>query len=315
MPQPALQVRGLVKSFADREVVHNVSFNVENGTCVGLLGPNGAGKSTILSIIAGLLHPDAGTVLVHGETLTGDLNPSKRLLGLVPQELALYDELTARANLELFGALYGLRKGDLQQAIDAALKTAGLSERANDRVQTFSGGMKRRLNLTSSLLHQPRILLLDEPTVGVDPQSRNALFDIVEGLVRSGTTVVYTTHYMEEVERLCERVVIIDQGKVMADGRVSDLKSRGRSQKRVVLEFHLPLIPELQSELLQLQPRSQLRIEGQRLTLDTQDLEAATIAALNLAQAHGNRCRSIHSEEPDLEHIFLELTGSNLRDA
>src|SRR5207302_6227800 len=193
---------------------------------VGLLGPNGAGKTTTVSMIAGLLTPDAGEVLIGGKRLAGDTDPAKRKVGLVPQDLALYDELSARDNLRFFGALYGLRGAALERAIGAAIDLVGLGDRLRDRVKTFSGGMKRRLNLAAGLLHDPDILLLDEPTVGVDPQSRNAIFDNLETLKQRGKALLYTTHYMEEAERLADRIVVIDHGKVIADDTLAGLTGR-----------------------------------------------------------------------------------------
>ncbi|MGE3959029.1 MAG: ABC transporter ATP-binding protein [Vicinamibacterales bacterium] len=211
-----LEVRAVRKTYGALVAVDAVSFTLGPGEVVGLLGPNGAGKTTTVSIIAGLVPPTAGQVLIDGEPLAGDTDPKKRRIGLVPQDLALYDELSALANLRFFGALYNLPVATLEPAIDDALRLVGLSERANDRVHTFSGGMKRRLNLAASLLHDPDILLLDEPTVGVDPQSRNAIFDNLETLKARGKALLYTTHYMEEVERLADRVVIVDHGRVVA---------------------------------------------------------------------------------------------------
>lgn len=211
-----LEVRGLRKTYGDVVAVHDVSFVVSAGEVLGLLGPNGAGKSTTVAMIAGLIAPVSGQVLVHGAPLSGDTDPKKRRIGLVPQDLALYDELTALDNLRFFGALYGLESTALQASIDSVLQLVGLADRARDRVHTFSGGMKRRLNLAAGLLHDPDILLLDEPTVGVDPQSRNAIFSNLETLKARGKALLYTTHYMEEVERLADRVVIIDHGRVIA---------------------------------------------------------------------------------------------------
>jgi ABC-2 type transport system ATP-binding protein len=204
--------------------VRDVSFTVAAGELVGLLGPNGAGKTTTVSMIAGLSTPDEGEVLIQGTRLSGDADPRKRTIGLVPQDLALYDELTALDNLRFFGALYGLQGAALQRAIDGTLDLVGLKGRERDRVKTFSGGMKRRLNLAASLLHDPDILLLDEPTVGVDPQSRNAIFDNLEALRRRGKALLYTTHYMEEAERLCDRIVIVDHGKVVASDTLAGIE-------------------------------------------------------------------------------------------
>jgi ABC-2 type transport system ATP-binding protein len=221
-----LDIRGVRKSFGSTVAVDDVSFTVERGQLVGLLGPNGAGKTTTVSMIAGLAEPDRGDVLIDGRALGDDTDPAKRRLGLVPQELALYDELTARDNLRFFGALYHLTGRALDGAIASALDLVGLTERARDRVKTFSGGMKRRLNLAASLLHDPDLVLLDEPTVGVDPQSRNAIFDNLERLKRRGKALLYTTHYMEEAERLADRIVVIDHGTVVADDTVDRLRSR-----------------------------------------------------------------------------------------
>ena len=219
-----LNVKALRKTFGTLIAVHDVSFSIGEGQLVGLLGPNGAGKTTTVSIIAGLLTPDRGEVLVAGRRLAGDTDPSKRKIGLIPQELALYDELTALDNLRFFGALYDLSGVALARAIRAALDLVGLADRVGDRVKTFSGGMKRRLNLAAGLLHDPDILLLDEPTVGVDPQSRNAIFDNLRALKARGKALLYTTHYMEEAERLADRVVVIDHGKVIADDTLVGLQ-------------------------------------------------------------------------------------------
>ena len=212
-----LEVSGVSKSYGDRAALSGVSFTLGAGAVLGLLGPNGAGKSTAVNIIAGILQPDCGEVRVAGHRLSGDADSVKRLIGFVPQDLALFDELSALDNLRLCGALYGLVGARLAERIAAVLELVRLSDRRADAVRTFSGGMKRRLNIAAALLHEPRLLLLDEPTVGVDPQSRNAIFDNLETLRRAGLALIYTTHYMEEAERLCDRVVIIDHGRVLAD--------------------------------------------------------------------------------------------------
>jgi ABC-2 type transport system ATP-binding protein len=221
-----LTVTHLRKSFGTVLAVDDVSFSVASGQILGLLGPNGAGKTTTVSMVAGLLTPERGEVLVAGQRLAGDTDPAKRRIGLVPQDLALYDELSARDNLRFFGALYSLTGRALDTAIGRVLTLVGLADRARDAVKTFSGGMKRRLNLAAGLLHDPDILLLDEPTVGVDPQSRNAIFDNLEMLKAEGKALLYTTHYMEEVERLADRIVIVDHGTVVADDTLAGLRSR-----------------------------------------------------------------------------------------
>src|SRR5499427_9117092 len=221
-----LTVKNLRRSFGPLVAVNDVSFSIGRGELVGLLGPNGAGKTTTVSMAAGLLTPDRGEVLIAGHRLAGDTDPAKRRIGLVPQDLALYDELSARDNLRFFGALYGLRGRALDDAIRSALELVELADRARDAVKTFSGGMKRRLNLAAGLLHDPDILLLDEPTVGVDPQSRNAIFDNLETLKQHGKALLYTTHYMEEAERLADRIVVIDRGRVVADDTLEGLRTR-----------------------------------------------------------------------------------------
>jgi ABC-2 type transport system ATP-binding protein len=221
-----LEIRRLQKTFGALVAVDDVSFAVEPGRLVALLGPNGAGKTTTVSMIAGLMTPNRGDVLVDGQRLRGDTDPVKRKIGLVPQDLALYEELTAHDNLRFFGALYGLTGRELRRAMAGALGLVGLTNRQGDAVKTFSGGMKRRLNLAAGLLHDPDILLLDEPTVGVDPQSRNAIFDNLEELKGKGKALLYTTHYMEEAERLADRIVVIDHGRVIADDTLLGLHAR-----------------------------------------------------------------------------------------
>ena len=218
-----LEIRCLRKRFGSLLAVNDVSLTIEPGQILGVLGPNGAGKTTTVSMIAGLLTPDAGEIRIDGQLLAGDCDPAKRKIGLVPQDLALYEELTAQDNLRFFGALYSLTGAALDHAMAVALTLVGLGDRMRDRVKTFSGGMKRRLNLAAGLLHDPDILLLDEPTVGVDPQSRNAIFDNLEELRDRGKALLYTTHYMEEAERLADRLVIIDRGQVVASDTLAGL--------------------------------------------------------------------------------------------
>jgi ABC-2 type transport system ATP-binding protein len=221
-----LQVENLRKYYGTRKAVDGISFRVGQGETVGLLGPNGAGKTTAIAMICGIARPDSGQVTIGTAKLDVDAYALKRRVGLVPQDLALYEELSAWANLQLFGGLYGLDAATLRQRADAALHLVGLTDRRHDRVQSFSGGMKRRLNIAGALLHDPDLILLDEPTVGVDPQSRNAIFDNLLDLKRGGKTLLYTTHYMEEAERLCDRVLIIDHGRILADDTVTALKAR-----------------------------------------------------------------------------------------
>lgn len=232
-----LNVQGLTKRYGGRTAVDNISFRVERGETVGLLGPNGAGKTSTIATICGIARPDAGQVTLEGLPSDADAHQTKRRIGLVPQDLALYEELSAWANLQLFGGLFGLETALLKQRADEALELVSLSDRRHDRVASFSGGMKRRLNLAGALLHDPDLILLDEPTVGVDPQSRNAIFDNLEALKRRGKTLLYTTHYMEEAERLCERVLIMDHGHLLADAPTDSLKAAHGNLERAFISL------------------------------------------------------------------------------
>jgi ABC-2 type transport system ATP-binding protein len=236
-----LEVRGLVRRYGSRTAVDGVSLSVEAGEILGFLGPNGAGKTTTVSVVAGLLRAHGGEVRVGGERIERDDDPRKRRLGLVPQDLALHETLTAWENLRLFGGLQGLAGPRLRAAAGEVLALVGLSDRAHERVGRFSGGMKRRLNLAAGLLHDPELLILDEPTVGVDPQSRTFIFENLETLRARGKAILYTTHYLEEVERLCRRVVIVDQGRVVAQDRVEALRRGPGGEPRTLESAFLSL--------------------------------------------------------------------------
>ena len=216
MENEAITVRNLQKTYGSHPAVNGITFSIARGEIFGLLGPNGAGKTTTISMLSGLLEPSGGSVMVDGMDLAQNLARMKAKIGLVPQDLALYPTLSARDNLTFFAQIYGLRGKHLRQRVDAVLEMVQLADRADDPVDTYSGGMKRRINLAAGLLHQPDILFLDEPTVGVDPQSRNAIFESIQALNRGGLTILYTTHYMEEAQRLCHRVAIIDRGQIVA---------------------------------------------------------------------------------------------------
>jgi len=309
-----LEVKALKKSYGKVVAIDGINLRAGKGETIGLLGPNGAGKTTTVSIIAGLLRADSGEVLIDGNPLRGDTDPIKRQIGLVPQDMALYDELSALDNLVFFAALYELRGPKAKQAIRSALELVGLANRARDKVRTFSGGMKRRLNLAAALLHDPQILLLDEPTVGVDPQSRHAIFDNLETLKQRGKTLVYTTHYMEEAERLCDRIIIIDHGKVIADDTLSGLHRLLPVTNVLAIELESPdgfsaeplrALPEVESAELH---------EGV-LRVGVHNLAAGAPNILQWLTEHGYRYQHLASERPDLETVFLTLTGRSLRDS
>ena len=313
-----LEVKGLHKRYGDLVAVQEVSFTVRPGEAVGLLGPNGAGKTTTVSMIAGLVAPDAGEVRIEGGVVRGETDPIKRKMGLVPQDLALHDLLSARDNLALFGALYGMRGAELKRAMDSALDLVGLADRAKDRVSAFSGGMKRRLNMAGALLHDPAILLLDEPTVGVDPQSRNAIFDNLEELKRRGKTLVYTTHYMEEAERLCDRIVIVDHGKVIANDSLEAVRRLvpGVNVIEIEIENPGPTDPghsEWYGGLRALDGVDSAEWQGSLLRVTMRDLTETSPGVLEWLRAHGYRCLHLASQRADLETVFLTLTGRSVR--
>jgi ABC-2 type transport system ATP-binding protein len=315
-----LEVTDLRKSYGNLVAVDGLSLRAEPGETIGLLGPNGAGKTTTVSMIAGLLRPDSGKVLINGRPLSGDTDPLKQQIGLVPQDLALYDELSAGDNLAFFGALYGLDGATGKRPIAEALELVGLADRTRDKVKTFSGGMKRRLNLAAALLHDPQILLLDEPTVGVDPQSRNAIFDNLETLKKRGKTLVYTTHYMEEAARLCDRLVIIDHGKVVANDTLSGLLGLLPATNLLVVEIaDKELADALEKDLVtQLQDAPgvlTVELRSGALRIGVGDLSADAPRVLQWLVEHGYPYQHVVSERADLETVFLTLTGRSLRDS
>lgn len=311
-----LRVEDLHKRFGETIAVADVSFEVGEREIVGLLGPNGAGKTTTVSMVCGLVTPDAGQVLLDGQPIRGDTDPVKRTLGLVPQELALYEELSALENLRFFGALYGLDRAELAAAIASALELVGLSDRAADAVKTYSGGMKRRLNLAAALLHDPKVLILDEPTVGVDPQSRNAIFENLEQLRERGKSLIYTTHYMEEAERLCDRIVILDRGRVAANDTLRGLYRLLPATNRISIELEHSVDDGVWTDSLRSVPGvAEVEFHQGTLSVGTSDLVKAAPAVLGWLAAHGRPFSHIVTERSDLEGVFLSLTGRSLRDS
>ena len=306
-----LQAQGLRKSYGTRAAVVDVSLSVGAGEVLGLLGPNGAGKSTTVGMICGLTAPDAGTITLGGTTLAADAFAFKRRIGLVPQDLALFEDLPALANVEIFGALYDLPKATLKRRAAEVLEMVGLADRARDKPATFSGGMKRRLNIACALVHDPEVLLLDEPTAGVDPQSRNAIFDNLEALKRAGKALVYTTHYMEEAERLADRIVIIDHGKVVASGPLAELVRLLPAAQTLQIDLEGTLDAAL---IAALPGVKQVRLEGSRLTVGLDDLALGAQAVLQAVAAAGVGVRHLSSGRANLEDVFLALTGRQLRD-
>jgi ABC-2 type transport system ATP-binding protein len=311
MSVPLLDVIDVHKRYGPIVALDRVSFHVADGEMFGLLGPNGAGKTTLLSIISGLLQATSGAVRFLDPGLPPSDANVRRAIGIVPQELAIYLELSARENLRFFGELYGLRGSELRQRVDEVLTAVGLTERADGRADSFSGGMKRRLNLGIALMHRPRLLLLDEPTVGVDPQSRNHIFEEVRRLNGAGVTVLYTSHYMEEVQALCTRVGIIDRGRLVACETLPNLLRRVRS----VIRCRVVTIPPVLRERVKALPDVRVTESGGTLLeLECGDVQAVLprlLAALNESQAE---LQGLETAEPNLERVFFDLTKTALRD-
>ncbi|MGA8923554.1 MAG: ABC transporter ATP-binding protein [Candidatus Dormiibacterota bacterium] len=308
-----LECRGVRRHFGEIRAVDGVSFHVEPGETYGLLGPNGAGKTTTISMIAGLLAPDGGEVIVGGQPMTTRSIKLREMIGYVPQDLAIYPDLSGRENLVFFARLYGMSSSDAKKRASEVLETIGLSDRARDQTKKYSGGMKRRLNIGIGLLNRPKLLILDEPTVGVDPQSRNAILESVEELSTAGMAVLYTTHYMEEAERLCDRVGIIDHGKLIAEGTRHELVGLVGEQDRVTLSATGEVSKALQAlRALPWIHSADANAEGVELVVD--DARTRLPAILQEAAAAGVAIKSVEVAEPNLEAVFLHLTGRALRD-
>jgi ABC-2 type transport system ATP-binding protein len=331
-----LEVESLTKHYGDLVAVDGVSLTVPEGEVFGLLGPNGAGKTTLISMLTGVLTPTSGTARIGGYDLGSQLRQAKRLNGLVPQDLALYPTLSARANLSFFGRIYGLRGAQLRQRVDEVLDIVALRERADEPIERFSGGMKRRINIAAGLVHQPRLLFLDEPTVGVDPQSRNHIFESVRQLNRErGMTIVYTSHYMEEVEALCHRAAIIDQGRIIALDTIRNLIGQiGGGVVQVGLPAAADWYDALAAEVAELPGVQEASLvaaaeeapeEGQAedafapsagsmLRIITRQSQEALVGVIGLLNQRDVTLTSLEILEPNLESVFLHLTGKKLRE-
>lgn len=307
-----LEVEGLVKRFDDLTAVDGVSFTIGAGETYGLLGPNGAGKTTTISMVCGLLAPDDGTATIDGHAVGPRALDAKRRVGLVPQDLAVYPDLTGRENLEFFGRVQGMGRDRLRERVDTVLEVVDLADRQEDRVDTYSGGMKRRLNIAVGLLHEPTLLILDEPTVGVDPQSRNAILASVEALAGEGMSVLYTTHYMEEAERLCDRIGVVDEGRLIAEGTRRELVARLGEADRVRIDASGDL--SAAAAALAAQDGVDTAVPDDRgidLTVVDAGVRLPTLLAVVGRSA---TVAGVAIDEPDLEAVFLHLTGRALRE-
>jgi len=308
-----IQVKEISKSFGEIQALKGISFSIKKGEIFGLLGPNGAGKSTTINILNTLLKADSGEIVIDGLMTSQYQDECKIKLGVVPQEIALYEELSAFDNLMFWGSLYNISKSELKQRANKTLDLVGLSDRKNDTIKTYSGGMKRRINIASALLHNPMVLLMDEPTVGVDPQSRNRIFEVIEKLNSEGMTIIYTTHYMEEAERLCDSIAIIDEGEIAASGTLNELRTI--SKVKDILTIKLTNLESIDVSSLE---SSMTLIENNRtsntLKIECQDIGLQISSILSGIQGKGGIIESIDTQKANLETIFLKLTGKQLRD-
>lgn len=311
MLSPFLDIRQVRKNFKSFEALRGVSFSVASGELFGLLGPNGAGKTTLLSIVAGLSASNSGGVFLDGKPFDRTDLSARQIIGFGTQDLSLYGELTARENLRFFGRLYGLRGSDLTGRINEVLEFIGLQERADQRASTFSGGMKRRLNLGVAIVHRPRLLLLDEPTTGVDPQSRNHIFERVRNLNKQGTTIIYTSHYMEEVQALCPRIAILDRGQIIACDTVSSLLHTVEGSIRLKINGNFSAVVSMRVGNRWMRIAS---TSGNEIEIACRDVNGMAVQLINALKDNDVELIDWRTNEPTLEQVFLHLTATDLRD-
>ena len=309
----AIEVRNLKKSFGDFQAVQDASFNADTGEVLSLLGPNGAGKSTTISMLSGLLMPTDGDASIMGHSVTKEPEAAKASLGVVPQDIALYPDLSARENLVFWGKMYGLRGAALKARVDEVLEVIGLADRQKDHVGKFSGGMKRRVNIGAALLHKPDVIIMDEPTVGIDPQSRRHILDNVKELNQQGMTVLYTTHYMEEAAELSNHIAIMDKGKVIAYGTHDDLIKMVGEQTRIDVTLNAEA-EKILDAWRATEGVSKIDALDGKVTALVDDSNRVLPRLFDAASKHGVRITSIDIQEPNLETVFLHLTGRGLRD-
>lgn len=308
-----VEVRGLTKRFDELVAVNDVSFAIQEGEVYGLLGPNGAGKTTTISMVSCLIEPTSGAITVDGHDSAREPGALKAALGVVPQEVALYPTLTAAENLRFWGSMYGLRGDALKRAVADALELAGLTDRAKERVEKYSGGMKRRINIAAGILHKPRVLLMDEPTVGIDPQSRNHILETVKDLNAAGMTVLYTSHYMEEVEYLCDRIAIMDHGVIIAEGTLNELRDVVGGMDVVAVKV-AGATPEVLERVRAIEGVEGVESADDALEVLTRSSGSIMGRLVSTLESEGAHVTSVSVTEPNLESVFLHLTGKSLRD-
>jgi ABC-2 type transport system ATP-binding protein len=311
-----LTVGDLRKSFGDNTAVNGVSFTVEKGESFGLLGPNGAGKSTIINMITGLFPPTSGDVHMEDINVIKNTKQAQKLIGVVPQEIALYQTMSARENLKFWGRMYDLAGEALEKSVDEVLEIIGLTERAKDKVETFSGGMKRRVNIGAAILHRPELLIMDEPTVGIDPQSRNHILETVKRLNSEGMTIIYTSHYMEEVEYLCERIGIIDHGELIAVGTLAELRETIGNHSKIVLTVEKRSADKemITQTLNKWFLEEDIHMNDEQLIIFHKEPQLILSDLIQAVTNTGTKVTSVDIIEPNLESVFLHLTGRSLRD-
>ena len=307
-----IRVDNLRKTYGEHLAVDDITFQASEGEIFGLLGPNGAGKTTTISIIAGLLEATAGSVMVDGRPMSPTASGVKKVMGVVPQDIALYEDLSARENLAFWGGLYDLRGAHLKERVDVVLEWIGLADRSRDMVKTYSGGMKRRLNLGLALIHEPKLLLLDEPTVGVDPQARLSILDVIRAVAAQGTTILYTTHYMQEAEELCQRLAIMDHGRILAEGSVEELK-RMVGEGEVVTVRGRFTADEMRNALAGHEHVRTVTLEDAHAMLAVSG-DGGSARLLHDLLGRSLEVEGINVRPPSLEQVFIKLTGRKLRD-
>jgi ABC-2 type transport system ATP-binding protein len=307
-----IQAKNLLKKYSSQNAVNGLSLTVKKGEFYSLLGPNGAGKTTTIQLLSSLLKPDEGEIIIDGKRIGTENEEIKLVLGIVPQEISLYDELSAHENLIFWGKMYRVENSVLEKRINLLLSDFGLFERRNDKIKTFSGGMKRRINIAASLLHEPKIVFMDEPTVGIDPQSRNNIYDALAQLKNKGTTILYTTHYMEEAERFSDRVGIIDAGKIIAEGTVEELKKMSGTSEEI--QIKVQSLSEQQILSLQQKFGDQFLFTEGLMSIHHTEVKKELIPVLNFCASLSLEIESVEIQKTNLEKVFLSLTGKNLRD-
>jgi len=306
--EAVLKVEQIVKTYGSgRRAVDRIQFQVKEGSCFGLLGPNGAGKSTLMKIIAGIIQADRGSITLLNQSITSNREVVGTHVGYVPQDVTLYEQLSGRQNLYFFGKMYGLRGSKLKERVSAVLNEVGLSDRADEVVTTYSGGMKRRINIAAALLHEPKLVVLDEPTVGIDPQSRNHIFEMIRAMKRAGTTIIYSTHYMEEAEALCDELAIIDHGKIIAEGKLREVLEQ-HAMPGVYVEADGWNVPD------ELSSASRIQAQGNGWLIEGANALELLHDVSNELLRSGHRVQALQLQQPSLDSVFMKLTGIALRD-